>query len=672
MLIVSWNVAGLKPALQRIHEDYGGSSVSSSLLSSENNDNGSTSSSTTSKKASLKPSSSSCAFTNYLQLHGNIDILCLQEHKIPLSQLSSRSEPHRCSTISNYESFWCCATDKKSKGFNGVVTYAKVGTVQSANCSPLNDPDLDNQGRCIMTDHGSFVLFNVYVPNGIHANKMKFLSALRAAMNKQRTDFGKKVMLIGDMNLKIHKRDIYWKHRVVNVDELLLQQQQLEQQQQQESGQEVMLPKWKVDVYTHWNKITSILETLEAIPCTTTNPNTKQTFDRWRARVKLGDNDNNGGRYVILGTYEESADDALFHYTFGELYYEDPNNNNNDDGDTNTNTTRTLCRKKNVLSVEILTELMSKLVNVTWDIKTQREIANSNEADLNPDSPAYKWVKSLLEDDKMVDVFRHMYPEAEGRFTCWHQQKNKRYTNEGGRIDFTLVDQALMDHVDTNSSNLRCGSTANSSPHNDPNSDEAALMACTSNGLYQAPSFAGGGIAQLSKRALDSQFGIPHTGMIYTPPSYSDHIAISLLMKKEFNDDVVGHLTLQSNPPTRKSQPHKKQKSIASFLCAPGGATAAKKKPAAAAVASSTSLSSFTSTTALAGQKRPAQQLEDDSKPFSLKSYFGDKKKAASSSSSGTSKTSSSTKTKEDNGSSNSKNDKKPKKNSLFNHFSKK
>jgi hypothetical protein len=259
-----------------------------------------------------------------------------------------------------------------------------------------------------------------------------------------------------------------------------------------------------------------------------------------------------------------------------------------------------------------------------------------------------------------------MYPDAEGRFTCWHQQKNKRYTNEGGRIDFTLVDQTLLDHVDTNSDNLRCGNTK-SPPHNDPNSEEAALMACTSNGLYQAPSFAGGGIAQLSKRALDSQFGIPHTGMIYTPPSYSDHIAISLLMKKEFNDDVVGHLTLQSNPSTRKSQPHKKQKSIASFLCAPGGATAAKKKPAAA---SSTSLSS--STTTGAGLKRPLEDDSKDSKPTNLKSYFGDKKKAASSLSSASSKTSSSANTakgKQDNGDNNNK---KPKKNSLFNHFGKK
>eukprot|EP00985_Skeletonema_marinoi_P003959 scaffold1738_cov198-Skeletonema_marinoi.AAC.2 len=670
MLIVSWNVAGLKPALQRIHEDYSLSSCASSLTAASNAANGTkattsatenNANSSTKKQITTTSTANACPFTNYLQLHGNIDILCLQEHKIPLSQLSSRAEPHRCSTISGYESFWSCATDQKSRGFNGVVTYAKTGIVQSADSAPLQDPELDGQGRCIMTDHGTFVLFNVYVPNGIHPNKMKFLHALQNSMRVQR-ESGKHVVLVGDMNLKIDKRDIYWKHRVVNVEEILLerQQNQLKEGKQHcsknaESGKTddngddnskhsstTPLSKWKTDVQNHWDKITIVLETIEAVPCQTTNPNTKQTFNRWRARVKLAD-----GKYAILGTYEDSAEDALFHYTFCELSYEDSSTN-----------TRTICRKRNVLSVEVLTELMSKIVNVSWDPKTQRDVANSDEANLNPDSPPYMWMKALLEEDGMVDVFRHMYPEAEGRFTCWHQQKNRRYVNEGGRIDFTLVDRALLDHVDTSSGSLRCGTK----PHNDPFGEEAALMACTSNGMFQAPSFAGGGIAQVSKRALDSQFGPPHTGMIYTPPSYSDHIAISLLMKESFKD-VVGQLTLQSNAPTRKSQPHKKQQSMMSFLCAPG----ATKK--AASSTSSKSSTSASSTTAAAGQKRPAQQQEKevkDPKANNLKSYFAGpvEKKSSSSKKSSTKPAGSKSNASKDN--------KKHKKNSLFNHFSKK
>ena len=99
MLIVSWNVAGLKPALQKIHSDYGSSSSSvaaaaSSISSSTHKKE--VGASTTKKKDSIDP------FANYIRLHGDVDILCLQEHKIPLTQLSSRSEPHRCSSIEGY------------------------------------------------------------------------------------------------------------------------------------------------------------------------------------------------------------------------------------------------------------------------------------------------------------------------------------------------------------------------------------------------------------------------------------------------------------------------------------------------------------------------------------------------------------------------------------------
>jgi hypothetical protein len=58
---------------------------------------------------------------------------------------------------------------------------------------------------------------------------------------------------------------------------------------------------------------------------------------------------------------------------------------------------------------------------------------------------------------------------------------------------------------------------------------DPALMAATACGLFESGSYAGGGIAPATRRALDTQFvGVPHTGMVYTPPGYSDHIAVSL------------------------------------------------------------------------------------------------------------------------------------------------
>ncbi len=64
---------------------------------------------------------------------------------------------------------------------------------------------------------------------------------------------------------------------------------------------------------------------------------------------------------------------------------------------------------------------------------------------------------------------------------------NKRYTNEGGRIDFTLVDQELAEFVEPNDGRtLRCGKEG---PHADPLGEEAALSAATAGGLFESGSF---------------------------------------------------------------------------------------------------------------------------------------------------------------------------------------
>ena len=135
------------------------------------------------------------------------------------------------------------------------------------------------------------------------------------------------------------------------------------------------------------------------MPRQTTNPSTKETFNRFRARVKLGEN-----KYAMLGNHEDIAEDALGVYNIDEHSFMDPVTNES-----------TVYRKKNLVCIETLAELMSKIGNVTWSEKTQREIADSVEAGLNPDSPVYMWMKSRLEKDGMVDVFRHFYPTAEAR-----------------------------------------------------------------------------------------------------------------------------------------------------------------------------------------------------------------------------------------------------------------
>ena len=161
-----------------------------------------------------------------------------------------------------------------------------------------------------------------------------------------------------------------------------------------------------------------------------------------------------------------------------------------------------------------------------------------------------------------------------------------------------------MNHVEkSDGQNLRCGNKS----HNNPLGEDAALDAATANGLFVGGTYAGGGIALPTQCALDTQFGPPHTGMIYTPPSYSDHIAVSLLMNDNFSD-FLGQMTLdEKDLATKKSQPHKKQRSIAAFLCAP----AAKGDGAA------------NSSRSVLEKKRSNLSASTAPKKKTLNSYFG-------------------------------------------------
>ena len=515
MHIISWNVAGLKQTVKRIHDHYCPKTAPNNIKAFP-----------------------SIALQEYMRRH-EVDVFCLQETKIPLQQLSSRSEPLSCSTVEGFESFWSCCTDKSKLGFNGVVTYAKQGTVQRSDAFALGSSDLDDQGRCIMTDHGTFVVFNVYVPasggNSL-TYKMKFLNALRRAMKKERET--KPVILVGDLNIAHSKLDRHWVNRVVRVDEIL--------QQIARDGHEGS-PLWKQQLAMSWEKIEAALFTKEVIETQTTNSRTGAKFDKFRLCINVD------GAKVFLGSHESSRDYCEYSYFFGECHYECPETGE-----------QKLACEKNVVSVGVLSELMLKVAGIEWNEKLQREIAETQDG-MPRVSPTRQWLDELIQHDEMVDVFRYYYPTAKDRFTCWDQYTNRRYENEGCRIDYTLVDKSLLQIVQKGKvvSLRTAGST------HDPLGETAALCAATANGGFQPVPFEGNGILEATQVALDSQFGPSHSGIIYTPPSFSDHVAVSLLMdESSCRRDLILN---EQDKATRKAQPHKAQKSIASFFS--GGAS---------------------------------------------------------------------------------------------------
>ena len=293
----------------------------------------------------------------------------------------------------------------------------------------------------------------------------------------------------------------------------------------------------------HWPLIQRVLDQKEVVPTKTTNSLTNENYSKYRLCVTVND------KRVYLGKHETTPEYCLHYYDFDEATYFDE-----ESGET------VVAREKNAVCVQVLAELMLKIAGVEWDDATLRLIATTH-ATVSCASPPRKWLTTVLQQDGMVDIFRHFYPKAEARFTCWHQFTNRRYVNDGSRIDYTLVDRCLLEHVQQGMDTLRCCA---STTDNNPLSEAAALSAVTANGQFRPVSFEGGGIQEATQVALDTQFGPPHSGMIYTPPSFSDHIAISLLMQ----DSILptNQVLDIKDADTRKTQPHKLQKSIASFF----------------------------------------------------------------------------------------------------------
>jgi hypothetical protein len=166
--------------------------------------------------------------------------------------------------LEGWDKFWnCCRAVGSTRGAgNGVATFARQGLTLKAERDSLGDRILDETGRCLLTYHARFVLFNVYgtaqllltttslitrrpspppilqtlplapllsppVPNdgscgknGTRPMKMRFLRALRRRMQALRAE-GHAVILAGDLNLKHRREDGHPEHRCVRVDKLL-------------------------------------------------------------------------------------------------------------------------------------------------------------------------------------------------------------------------------------------------------------------------------------------------------------------------------------------------------------------------------------------------------------------------------------------------------------------
>lgn len=125
----------------------------------------------------------------------NPDILCLQETKAEEDQL-----PDEVKKTEEYHSYF--SSSEKKKGYSGVAIYTKEKPVEVK--YGIGIKKFDEEGRVIVALYDSFVLLNVYFPNGGQgpdrlAYKLEFYDAFWEYVEKLKKE-GLNIIFCGDVN----------------------------------------------------------------------------------------------------------------------------------------------------------------------------------------------------------------------------------------------------------------------------------------------------------------------------------------------------------------------------------------------------------------------------------------------------------------------------------------
>lgn len=121
-------------------------------------------------------------------------ILCIQETKATQEQL-----PSDLKNIQGYHTYYRSA---ERKGYSGVALFTKAEPATVSTGFGINR--FDSEGRIQMADYKSFVLFNIYFPNGKASMerlrfKMEFYDAFLDFADKLKRK-GKRLVICGDVN----------------------------------------------------------------------------------------------------------------------------------------------------------------------------------------------------------------------------------------------------------------------------------------------------------------------------------------------------------------------------------------------------------------------------------------------------------------------------------------
>ena len=122
------------------------------------------------------------------------EILCIQETKAIQSQL-----PEELTSVPGYHSYFS-APDRK--GYSGVALYTRQEPESVTYGFGIDK--FDNEGRTIIADFGTFVLFDIYFPNGKRSDerllyKMDFYDVFLDYIDDLKSK-GRHIVVCGDVN----------------------------------------------------------------------------------------------------------------------------------------------------------------------------------------------------------------------------------------------------------------------------------------------------------------------------------------------------------------------------------------------------------------------------------------------------------------------------------------
>lgn len=125
-----------------------------------------------------------------------------------MSAFSDITDAH---TVPGFDAFY--SFSRQRKGWSGVATYVRQGCTVSA-VEDLQDIRTDGEGRVLLTDHGRFILLNIYFPNAGRGPerleyKLKFYSAIESYVRNLITTHHRHVIIVGDVNTAHEDMDIW-------------------------------------------------------------------------------------------------------------------------------------------------------------------------------------------------------------------------------------------------------------------------------------------------------------------------------------------------------------------------------------------------------------------------------------------------------------------------------